>query len=103
VRDQDVVAKGMFMVATEEEARDFDAVKKLAQSPEIADRLLAAAVFEAGLVYDESHRLFERLVKELPKEPWVLIASARHLGRLGRTHEAMRMEKQALSLAEGAR
>jgi hypothetical protein len=100
---KEVVAKGMFMVATEEEARDFAAVEKLSQSPEFADRLLAAVLFEAGLVYDESHRLFEKLVKELPKEPWLLLAHARHLGRLGRTQEGMRLEKQALALAGGAR
>jgi hypothetical protein len=100
---KEVVAKGMFMVATEDEARDFDAVKKLSQSPEVADRLLAATLFEGGLVYDESHRLFESLVKELPKEPWLLLARARHLGRLGRTQEGMRLEKQALALAGAAR
>jgi hypothetical protein len=100
---KEVVAKGMFMVATEEEARDFDEVKKLSQSREVADRVLAAALFEGGLVYGESHRLLESLVKELPKEPWLLLARARHVGRLGRTQEGMRLEKQALALAGAAR
>jgi hypothetical protein len=98
---KDIVAKGKFTVATKEEVHDLDAVKKLSRSPDVADRLLAAMLFEADSVYDESHRLFESLVKELPKEPWVLLASARHLARLGRTEEAKKMEKQALTLAAG--
>jgi hypothetical protein len=103
VQGKDVVAKGKFTVATEDEARDFESIRKLSQSPDVADRLLAAMLFEAGLVYDESHRLFESLVKESPKEPWVLLASARHLARMGRNEEAKALEKKALTLAAGAR
>ena len=80
---KEIAAKGMFMVATEDEARDFDEIKKLSMSTAVGDRVLAAAIFEAGLVYDESNRLFEGLKKELPKEPWLLLAHARHLARLG--------------------
>ena len=100
---KEIAAKGMFMVATEDEARDFDEIKKLSESRAVADRVLAAAMLEAGLVYDESNRLFEGLNKELPKEPWLLLAHARHLGRLGRAQEAMRLEKQASTLAGATR
>jgi hypothetical protein len=103
VHGKDVVAKGKFNVATKEDAQDFDSVNELSQSPDFADRLLAAMLLEAGQVYDESHRLFDRLVKELPMEPWVLLASARHLARLGRTKEAKKLEKKALTLAAGVR
>jgi hypothetical protein len=98
VHGKGIVAKSKFTVATEEEIHDLDAVKKLSQSPDVADRLLAAMLFEANLVYDESNRLFESLVKELPKEPWVLLASARHLARLGRSEEAKKRETEALML-----
>ena len=100
---KDVVAMGTVTIATEKQVREFDPIKKLSQSPDVADRLFAAMLFEADQVYDESHRQFERLVKELPKEPWVLIASARHLERLGRTADAQKMEKNALALATGSR
>ena len=95
---KDVVARGRFAVATEEEARAFESIQKMSRSPDSSDRLLAAMILEAGQVYDESHRLFDSLVKELPSEPWVLLASARHLSRLGRTDEALKREKEALAL-----
>jgi hypothetical protein len=98
-----VVSRGSFTVATEEQFRDFESIQKLSRSPEIADRLLAAMLFEAGQVYDESHRLFESLAKELPAEPWVLLASARHLARLGRVDLAKGLERKALTLAARAR
>ncbi len=97
-----VVAKGKFTVATEEEAGDFEPVRKLSQSADISDRLLGAMLFETGQVFDESHRAFESLVKELPNEPWVLLACARHLGRLGRVEDAKTMEKRARALASGS-
>jgi hypothetical protein len=101
-RENAVVTKGRFTVATEERSREFEVTRKLSQSGEISDRLLAAMLFEAGEVYDESNRLFESLTRELPLEPWVILASARHLARSGRIEEALRRQKEALSLARGA-
>jgi len=98
-REKGVVAKGSFTVATNDQASDFESIRKLSRSPEASDRLLAAMLFEEAQVYDESHRLFEELAKQLPAEPWVLLASARHLARLGNTEEATRREKKALRLA----
>ncbi len=96
---RDIVAKGTFTVATGEEARAFESIQRMSRSPETSDRLLAAMLFEAGQVYDESHRLFDSLANELPAEPWVLLASARHLARLGRIDEALGRQKKALALA----
>jgi hypothetical protein len=103
VPGKDVVAQGKFSVATKEEDQDLGSVKELSQSPDVSDRLLAAMLLEAGQVFDESHRLFDRLVKELPKEPWVLLASARHVARLGRIEEAKKLEKKAMALAATVR
>ena len=100
---KDVVAKGRFTVATEEHAREFESIQKLSRSPDPSDRLLAAMLFEASQVYDESHRLFESLAKELPAEPWVLLASARHFARRGLTDEALSREKKAFALARNSR
>jgi hypothetical protein len=100
---RDIVAKGTFTVATGEEARAFESIQRMSRSPETSDRLLAAMLFEAGQVYDESHRLFDSLAKELPVEPWVLLASARHLARLGRIDEALSRQKKALALARSQR
>lgn len=100
---KNVVTQGSLTVATNEQARDFEPVQKLAGSKEISERLLAAMLFEAGQVYDESNRLFERLAMEMPTEPWVLQATARHLARLGRTDEAVSLEKKALTLARKPR
>jgi hypothetical protein len=96
---KDVVAKGSFAVATAEDARAFDPIQNWSKSPDTSDRLLAAMIFEARQVYDESNRLFEELAKELPAEPWVLLASARHFARRGLIGEALDREKKALSLA----
>jgi len=101
-REKGVVTKGRFTVATEERSREFELIRKLSRSAEISDRLLAAMLFEAGEVYDESNRLFESLTRELPLEPWVILASARHLARSGRIEEALRRQKEAFSLARGA-
>jgi hypothetical protein len=100
---KEVVAKGRLNVATKEQVRECDRLQKLADGKDVPDRLLAAMLFEAEEVYDESHRLFERLVKELPEEPWIALALARHLGRLGRSEEALSLEKKALALAAKAR
>ena len=97
-----VVARGRFAVATQEQAADFESIRKLSRRPDVSDQLLAAMLFEAGGVYDESHRLFEDLARQLPAEPWVLLASARHLARLGKTEEARTREKHALMLAGSA-
>jgi hypothetical protein len=97
---KNVITQGRLTVATKSQARDFEPVQRLAGSKEVSDRLLAAMLFEASHVYDESNRLFESLAKEMPAEPWVLLASARHLGLLGRTDEAASLEKKALMLAE---
>jgi hypothetical protein len=97
-REKEVVARGTFTVATKEQADDFEAVRKLSESSDRSDRLLAAMLFESGQVYADSHRLFESLAKEVPDEPWVILASARHLARMGRTEEAKSKEKRALTL-----
>jgi hypothetical protein len=97
-RENEVVAQGTFTVATAEQAEDFEAVRKLAESADKSDRLLAAMLYEGGKVYGDCHRLFESLAKEMPAEPWVMMASARHLSRTGQFEEAERREKQALSL-----
>jgi hypothetical protein len=101
-RDE-IVAKGRFAVASEEEAREFESIKRLARSTDASDRLLAAMILETGQVYDESNRLFEGLAKELPGEPWVLLGFARHLARVGRVEEALSQEKEALALAGRSR
>jgi hypothetical protein len=99
VAGQGLVAMGTFTVASSEQASDLEPIRKLSQSTELSDRLLAATVFEAALVYDESSQLFEDLARQLPAEPWVLRASARHLARLGKTDEARSREKKALELS----
>jgi hypothetical protein len=102
-RGGDGVAGGKFAVATKEKARDFEPVQKLSESNEVSDKLLAAMLFEAGGVYDESHQVLQNLAQKLPGEPWVLLASARDLGRLGRTTEATDLEKTARTLAKEPR
>ncbi len=97
------VARGRFAVATQDQASDFDSIRKRSRRPEVADRLLAAMLFEAGGVSDASHRLFEDLARQLPAEPWVLPASARHLARLSKTEEARARDKQAQALARRPR
>ena len=98
VPEEGVITKGTFTVATKDQVDDFEQVRKLSRSPEKSDRLLAAMLFEAGQVYGDSHQIFERLAKEMPTEPWVIMATARHLARVGRMEAATRREKQALSL-----
>ena len=91
-REAGAVAKGTFAVATKDQVGDFEPVCKLSRSPEKSDRLLAAMLFEAGQVFGDSHRIFESLAKEMPTEPWVIMASARHLARMGRMEEATARE-----------
>jgi hypothetical protein len=98
VPEEGVITKGTFTVATKDQVDDFVQVRKLSRSPEKSDRLLAAILFESGKVYGRSHQIFESLAKEMPTEPWVIMATARHLARMGRMDEATRREKQALSL-----
>jgi hypothetical protein len=99
-RDKAIVAQGTFRVAAKEEADEFEPVRKLSESSEKSDRLMAAMLYEAGQVYGHSQRLFEALLKETPEEPWVMLATARHVARVGRMEEAKRMEKRALEIAE---
>ena len=100
-RENEVVARGTFTVATAEQADDFAEIRKLADGADKSDRLLAAVLYETGQVLGDSHRLFESfLAKEMPAEPWADHGkSAWHLARLGRLDEAKRREKQALLLA----
>jgi hypothetical protein len=95
-----VVAQGTFTIASEEEGRILKPLIKLSESVETSDRLLAAMLLEQDKVYDESHRLFEGLTRELPGEPWILLSSARHLSRLGRIDEAAQLEKKVKSLTK---
>jgi len=90
---------GTFRVAASDLASDLESLRTLSQSAEVSDRVLAAMLFEAAQVYDVSHRLFDDLAKQAPDEPWVILASARHLGRLGNIELARRREKQAHALA----
>ncbi len=94
----EVVAKGCFKVSTQKLVRDIETIRKLAESPDVADRLLAALLYEKEHVYGESHRLFDTLAKEMPTEPCLILASARHLARMGRTEDARHREKQAMLL-----
>ena len=98
IREPGVVAEGTFTVATKDQADDFEPIRMLSESPEKSDRLLAAMLYEAGQVYGESHRIFESLAQAMPTEPWLILASARHLARLGRSEEARIREKQAMAL-----
>jgi hypothetical protein len=102
-RGGEIVVAGAFTAATKEQAAEFEPVQRLAESEELSDRLLAAMLFEAGRIYEEAHQLLEACVAKLPGEPWVLLARARQLGRLGRTAEAMDLEGKALSLAKRPR
>jgi hypothetical protein len=97
--DNETVAQGTFTVATAEQAHEFESLRKLSESLDKSDRLLAAMLYESEQVFGDSHRLFESLAKELPEEPWLILASARHLARLGRVEEAKDRERQALTLA----
>jgi hypothetical protein len=99
-RDKAIVAQGTFRVAAKEEVDEFEPVRKLSEGADKSDRLMAAMLYEAGQVYGHSQRLFEALLKETPDEPWVMLASARHVARMGRMEEAKRMEKRALEIAE---
>jgi len=98
VGQKEVAAQGTFTVATTDEVNGYEPIRKLADSTDKSDRLLAAMLYEAGRVYENSYRLFDSLAKESPSEPWVILASARHLARLGRIDEATRREKEALAL-----
>jgi hypothetical protein len=97
-REKRVVAQGTFTVATKEQADDFGPIETLSRSRDKSDQLLAAMLFEAAQCYDDSHRMFERLAKEMPAEPWVILATARHLARAGRAEEATAREGQARKL-----
>jgi hypothetical protein len=97
------VTEGRFRVASREEDRDLLSIRQLAGSKSPSERLFAAMLFEARRFHGESGPLFEALVKELPDEPWVVLAWARHLGRVGRSDEARHLEKKALDLASKSR
>ena len=100
---REIVARGRFEVASEEGAREIEAIRKSSGGADSSDRLLAALLLETNRVYDDSHRLFQGLAKELPAEPWVLLGLARHVARSGRIEEALELEKRALSLASNTR
>jgi len=98
-REKGPIALGIFTVAASDVAPDLASIRKLSESPDASDRLLAATLFETALVYDESHRLFADLAKQYPSEPWLMLACARHQARLGNIEEAKSMEKKARTLA----
>lgn len=95
------VVRGTFTVVSESQTADLRLTRKLAQSQDVADRLLAAVLFEGAGAYDESLRLFADLAKQFPSEPWILLSFSRHLAKLGKSEEAIAVEKKARALAGG--
>jgi hypothetical protein len=96
------IAVGRFTVAAKDAVSDLETVREMSHSPDAADRLLAATLFEAASVFDESHRLFADLAKQFPAEPWVLLASARHFARIGDIDQATSRARKALELTGSA-
>jgi tetratricopeptide (TPR) repeat protein len=88
----------MLLVATEGEAKELAELKKLVDSKDATDWLLAAVEYEAHGVYTESLPLYEKLSKALPKEGNYHKALANYYERAGRKDEAEKEREAAKKL-----
>jgi hypothetical protein len=75
-----------------------DEVAALAKSHDPGDDLLAATLYEGLAAYDASFLLYQRVAKERPKEPNVLLGLYRYHQRVGDSPEAQKLAKHLADL-----
>jgi len=95
-KDEQVICRSQFWVATKEEVAALAKVKPLAAGKDPADLLLAALTYQEYGVYEEALVLFQRLAQLLPEEARFQAALADYYERAGRPQEA----KEALERAK---
>ena len=83
-----VVEESKFVVLSEDERRELEAVRKLAASDDPADLLLAAATYEGYGVLYEALAVFEKLARLQPKVARWQLALARYYRHAGRPDQA---------------
>lgn len=98
-KDEQVVWRSQFWVATREEAVELAQIKPLAAGKNPADLLLAALTYQEYGVYDEALVLFQRLAELLPQEARFQSALANYYERAGRSQEAREALERAKKLS----
>jgi hypothetical protein len=93
-----VVDESNFKVLFKGEGEALAPVRKLADSDDPADLLLAAATYEGYRIYDEALKLFEKLAQKQPKVARYHEALARYYRHAGRLDKAREAQEQANKL-----
>jgi hypothetical protein len=98
-KDEEVIWRSQFWVATREELAELTKIQPLAGSKDAGEVLLAALTYQEYGVYEKALALFERLAKQLPKESCFQAALADYYERAGRPQEAKEALKRAKELS----
>ncbi len=93
-----VVGAGEFLLATEALRKAAQPLRKFAESKNFADRVLAAASYEAINAYDEALALYEALAREAPEQARLQAALANYYDRGGQTAKARQARQKASEL-----
>jgi tetratricopeptide (TPR) repeat protein len=96
--DDPTYEASVLLVVTKDEAKELDELKKLVESKDATDWLLAAVMYEAHGVYTEALALYEKLTRDFPKQANYHKALANYYERAGRTEEAEKERKEAKKL-----
>lgn len=102
--DREIVSlkQARFSVATKREVRLLQEAKKLAESSDPADVLLAVGLYESRAVHDEALKLYEKLVKQAPEQARFHEALARYYEAGGRAELAKKERDTAARLRKQA-
>jgi hypothetical protein len=95
---EEVVVSSKFSTLTKEEAEALAGMKALAAGESQADLLLAAAVYESYVVYEEALKRYERLAEMAPMQPGFQVALASYYERAGRPDRAKAARERAKKL-----
>lgn len=94
------VAQSHFNVLTAVETRALSKVKPLTKSDDPGDQLLAAKIYEAYGAYNEALNLFERVVKKMPKQVYVLKSLSKYYRRAGQKKLSQKMQQRAKKIEQ---
>jgi tetratricopeptide (TPR) repeat protein len=89
------VAESMFFVATPREMDRLRRLRRMAESEDPADRLLAADAYDAAGVYDKALPLYEKLAEKFETAAGYQLALAAYYDRAGQKDKAEAARKRA--------